>query len=94
METFYFYILFSKLLNKYYTGHSANIQERLRKHNSNHKGFTGKANDWKVVYIEIFASKTEAYDRERQIKAWKNRIRIESLVSKNPFSPDQLIQAQ
>ncbi|HOZ51408.1 MAG TPA: GIY-YIG nuclease family protein [Chitinophagaceae bacterium] len=36
------YILYSASLNKYYIGFTADeINERLQKHNSNHKGFTG-----------------------------------------------------
>ena len=92
METFYFYIIFSQFLDNYYIGHTSNLAERLRKHNSDHKGYTGKTNDWEFVYVETFSSKTEAYQRERQIKAWKNRNRIECLIAKNPFSPQQLQQ--
>ncbi|WP_333908728.1 GIY-YIG nuclease family protein [Marinigracilibium pacificum] len=36
------YILYSRILDKYYVGHTGDLlTERLRKHNSNHKGFTG-----------------------------------------------------
>lgn len=76
----YFYILFSKKLNKYYIGSTNDLVERLRKHNSNHKGFTGKIGDWKVVYSEEFKSKTEAYFRESQVKSWKSRKAIEKLI--------------
>ncbi|MGE8553535.1 MAG: GIY-YIG nuclease family protein [Chryseobacterium jejuense] len=42
----YCYILYSESLEKYYIGHSCDdLQERLRKHLSNHKGFTSKAKD-------------------------------------------------
>ena len=76
-----FYILFSLLKDKYYIGHTGDdLQERLRKHNSNHKGFTGKVGDWKIVYSEPYSTKEEAFARERQIKSWKNRKRIESLI--------------
>jgi putative endonuclease len=58
---------FSKSLNKYYVGHSCEIlQERLRKHLSDHKGFTSKVKDWIIVYSEIFDSKNDAYKRERK----------------------------
>ncbi|WP_235131474.1 GIY-YIG nuclease family protein [Chryseobacterium indicum] len=61
----YFYILFSKSLNEYYVGHSCEIlQERLRKHLSDHKGFTSKAKDWMIVYSESFDSKNKAYKKE------------------------------
>ena len=34
------YILYSKLLDKYYVGSTTNVMERLKKHLNNHKGFT------------------------------------------------------
>lgn len=43
-------------------------EERLSYHLSNHKGFTSKAKDWKIVYTESFLSIEEARQRERQIK--------------------------
>ena len=79
---YHFYILFSKTNDKYYIGHTSQLEDRLRKHNSNQKGFTGKYNDWKVVYTEAFETKPEAYARERQVKAWKNRKRIEELIER------------
>ena len=85
---YYFYILFSSQANKYYIGHTIHLSERLRKHNSNHLGFTGKFNDWQIVYSEKFNTKSEAYARERQIKKWKNRQRIELLIAKNSEHPD------
>ncbi|MBL7872770.1 MAG: GIY-YIG nuclease family protein, partial [Cyclobacteriaceae bacterium] len=57
------------------------IEERLRKHNSNHKGFTGKFQDWKIVFIEIYPSKELAYAREREIKNWKSHKKIEKLIA-------------
>ena len=93
MEKFYFYIIYSPTFDKYYIGHTNNLEDRLKKHNSNHKGFTGKANDWEIVYVETFESKNEAYNRERQVKAWKNRERIKSLIDKNPFDEKSLNQS-
>jgi len=80
--TYHFYILFSDIANKYYIGHTSQLEDRLCKHNSNHKGFTGKTNDWKVVYTETFETKSEAYARERQVKAWKRRSRIMELIQR------------
>ncbi len=79
---YYTYILFSKIKNKYYVGSTSNMEERIRKHNSNHKGFTGKTNDWELVYTEEFNAITDALSREKQIKKWKSRILIEKLINK------------
>ena len=74
------YIIFSKNLDKYYVGHTADLQQRLVKHLANHRGFTGKANDWEIVYQEIFDTKEQAFKRERDIKNWKSRKMIEKLI--------------
>ncbi|MGE0770108.1 MAG: GIY-YIG nuclease family protein [Cyclobacteriaceae bacterium] len=77
-----FYILYSSLADKYYYGHTTEpIDERIRKHNSNHKGFTGQFNDWRLVYSESYPSKVLAYAREREVKSWKSRTRIEKLIA-------------
>ena len=77
------YILFSIIKNKYYIGSTSNLEERIKKHNSNHKGFTGGVGDWQVVYQENYKSKSEATQREMQIKKWKSRKMINSLVKGN-----------
>ena len=77
----YTYILYSKSIDKFYIGFTAGeLEERLRKHNSNHKGFTGKASDWEMIWTQAFDTETGARARERQIKAWKSRKMILKLV--------------
>jgi len=75
------YILFSNLKKQYYIGFTGDdLGERLRKHNSNHKGFTGGALDWKIGYHEKFDDKKAAMNREKQIKSWKSKKLIEKLI--------------
>ncbi len=40
------YILYSIQKKRYYVGSTANLVERIKKHNRKHKGFTGKVHDW------------------------------------------------
>ena len=69
-------------MDKYYIGSTGNeLKQRIMKHNSYHKGFTGRANDWERVYQEIFPDKSTAFKREKEIKAWKSRTRIQLLIS-------------
>ncbi|WP_298326943.1 GIY-YIG nuclease family protein [Dokdonia sp. Asnod1-B02] len=77
--SFYIYILFSSSLNRYYIGSTNDVEERLKKHLSSNKGFTSKAKDWEVKYTESFETRSEAVQREMQIKKWKSRIMIEKL---------------
>ncbi|AGA76812.1 GIY-YIG nuclease family protein [Echinicola vietnamensis] len=80
---YYFYILYSRELDKYYIGHtSCRLEERLRRHNTNHKGFTGRVNDWLVHYCETNQSKTEAVERELQVKSWKSRTKLVQLIER------------
>jgi putative endonuclease len=75
---FYVYIIFSQSLDKFYVWFTGdNLEERLRKHKTNHKGFTGKAADWSIVYTEIFNTKPEAQHREKLIKSWKSKRKIQ-----------------
>ena len=76
------YILFSTSKNRYYIGFTSNLEERIIRHNQKSKGFTGNVDDWKLVYTEKYNSKEEALKREIQIKSWKSRIKIQSLISK------------
>ena len=76
-----FYILFSRLANRFYIGYTTEpIEERIRKHNTNHDGFTGKYRDWVLAYSEEFISSHLAYARERQVKAWKSARRVRELI--------------
>jgi len=76
-----FYILYSSSLDEFYVGHTGDeIKERLRRHNSNHKGFTGGIGDWQLVYSELFLAKEQAYKREREVKARKSRKMIEKMI--------------
>jgi len=74
------YILYSKTTDKYYIGYTSDIEARLTRHNQKSKGFTGRVNDWEIKYTEQFTTKEEAYARERQLKSWKSRKMIESLI--------------
>jgi putative endonuclease len=85
MNQYFTYILFSKTLDKYYVGFTGDdLVNRIRKHNSNHKGFTGGFGDWELVYKEEFSDKKMAHSREKQIKGWKSRKLIAQLVESIP----------
>ncbi|MEN9446741.1 MAG: hypothetical protein RJA25_30 [Bacteroidota bacterium] len=78
----YCYILYSSYLDKFYIGQTCDdLNERLRRHLSNHKGFTGKAKDWVIVYFETFNTKEESLKRESLFKSMKNRKFIEKLIA-------------
>jgi len=83
---FYFYILYSSKIDMYYVGYTGeDLNSRIRKHNSNHKGFTGKTDDWELIFYENYPTRTSAYARERQVKSWKSRAAIHRLIKSKPL---------
>jgi putative endonuclease len=78
----YLYILHSLSLDKFYVGStSMSIEERLKKHLTNHDGFTSKAKDWVIVYYESYNTIQLAYVRELQIKRGKSKKAIIKLIN-------------
>ncbi|MBK9524988.1 MAG: GIY-YIG nuclease family protein [Bacteroidetes bacterium] len=70
------YILYSIKADRFYYGHTCDdLESRLRKHNTKHNGFTGKYNDWAVVYTESFENKKQAIHREME---WKTERQIKN----------------
>ena len=57
------------------------MEGRLKKHNTNHSGFTGHTGDWEIVWTENFKTNSEAPKREKQIKSWKSKILINKVIS-------------
>ncbi|MBI9035941.1 MAG: GIY-YIG nuclease family protein [Bacteroidales bacterium] len=84
---YYCYILYSKALDRYYTGYtSLSPKERLSNHLSSFYGttkFTSKANDWILFWSIECSSPLQAQKIERHIKKMRNRKYIENL-SKYP----------
>ena len=77
----YMYILYSSEIERFYIGAtSSSPDERLVKHLTNHSGFTARAKDWKVVYYEKCPSIQMAKARERELKDWKSKYRIQKLI--------------
>ena len=80
---YYIYILYSKLIDKYYIGQTYNIDLRLLRHNLKTTKYTKRTNDWKLVYSEIFETRADAMNREKYIKKMKSRKYIEGLITGN-----------
>jgi putative endonuclease len=78
---FYIYIIYSKSLNKYYVGSCQDVAERLRGHLNSRSKYTKIAKDWELKYTETFATRSEACQRELQIKKMKSKFYIENLIN-------------
>ena len=78
----YLYILYSESHDRYYVGHSADLEERLQQHNRGTGKSTKAYRPWKIIYKESFQNKSEAQKREYEIKRKKSRKYIEWLISR------------
>ena len=74
---FHTYILYSKIKDKFYVGHTNDLENRLHQHNTRNNLGT---NDWCVVYDEVFNNRSDAMKREKEIKDKKSRKYIEWLI--------------
>ncbi len=71
------YVLYARFYNKIYIGFTADLPSRIRSHNElATKGWTIKFRPWELVYAEDFGSKTEALQRERELKSARGRLFI------------------
>ncbi len=68
-----------------YTGMTNNLNRRVYEHkNKLIEGFTKKYNIDKLIYFELFNNPKDAIRREKQIKGWIRKKKIELIESMNP----------
>ena len=77
---YFVYILQSGKDGSYYVGVTSSLNERLRKHNCNHRGYTAKKKPYKVLYSEEHSVKSIALKREKQIKSYKGGRAFKELI--------------
>jgi len=68
LTTYYVYLLRSVKDGRFYTGHTANLRNRLAQHNKGRVRSTKVRRPFELVYWESFRTRREAMRRERQLK--------------------------
>jgi len=88
MKTFYTYIMASNS-GTLYVGMTNNIKNRVYQHKHHLiPGFTDKYNIENLLYIETFPDALSAINREKQLKSWSRKKKINLIDSKNPTWTD------
>ena len=79
----FFYIIYSKKIDQYYSGETEDIPIRLGQHNSGYfkSASTSKANDWKICLTIECKDRSHARRFESFVKKQKSRKFIESLIN-------------
>lgn len=89
MNSYYVYILANKKDGVLYIGVTNNLIRRVYEHKSSLlEGFTRKYNVKNLVYYEIHSEIQEAIRREKQMKKWYRRWKIELIEKTNPELKD------
>ena len=79
-DRFYIYILQSLKDFSFYVGQCADLDRRMSKHADGMSKYTSSKRPLRLVYFEVFFSRTEAIKREKEIKNKKSRKYIEQLI--------------
>jgi len=84
-KTYYVYILASKRNGTLYVGVTDNLKRRIYEHKNNLiKGFTQKYNIHNLVYYEETNDVKIAIEREKNLKNWKRKWKLELIEKENP----------
>lgn len=85
MKKFYVYILCNKQNGTLYTGITSDLIKRVYEHkNDLVDGFTQKYNVHRLVWYEAHETAETAILREKQIKKWKRKWKLELIEKYNP----------
>ena len=81
---FYTYALKSKKNSKLYIGHTEDLERRTLEHNTNkdRAKFTTVNGPWKLVFSEIFNTRSEAMKREAFFKTGRGREYVKDKIDK------------
>ena len=83
-EHFYIYILASKRNGTLYIGLTSNLQKRIFENKQEVvEGFTKKYGVKTLVYYEVFDDFENAVKKEKAMKAWKRKWKLELIEQKN-----------
>jgi len=83
--SFYVYIVASGPYGTLYIGHTDDLAKRIYDHKEKvRRGFTARYGVTKLVWFERFDLRENAFRRERQMKEWRRKWKIELIEAMNP----------
>ena len=85
MQESFVYIMASRKNGTLYIGVTSNLEKRVLEHkNKTIIGFTQKYNIVNLVYYETFSNIELAIQREKRLKEWQRKWKIELIEKINP----------
>ena len=79
---YFVYVLQSEIDGRLYKGQTSNIDKRIIEHNTGKTKSTKGFKPWKLVYLEIFDSRSEAVLREKYFKTGSGREFLKEKIIK------------
>lgn len=79
---FYVYVLKSSKDQKFYTGTTNNLEERLRQHNYRMVRSTKNRGPLELIYYEACLNKYDAYCREKYLKSGMGKRYLRNRLNK------------
>ena len=84
LNMYYVYIMANKRNGTLYTGVTSNLTQRVWQHKNNKvEGFTKKYGIHTLVYYESVSDIKVALDREKQLKKWRRKWKLELIEKEN-----------
>ena len=84
-KKYYVYLLASEKNGTLYIGVTSNLKKRIWEHKNNAaEGFTKKYQVHILVHFEQTDNVISAIEREKQLKNWKRKWKIELIENNNP----------
>ena len=86
MNSHFVYILASKRNGTLYIGYTNDLKRRIREHKKEKSSvsFTKRYGVKMLVYYEKYIDEKSAFKRERQMKKWNRKWKINLVEEKNP----------
>ena len=85
MKTYYVYIMASKKNGTLYLGVTNNLIKRVWQHKNNvQEGFTKKYKVHRLVWYEASTDIKVVIQREKQMKKWRRKWKINLIEKENP----------
>jgi putative endonuclease len=83
------YILASKRNGTLYIGVTSDLVKRIWEHKNNMvEGFTKRYSVHSLVWYEVHENMESAIEREKRLKEWKRKWKLELIESSNPHWQD------
>jgi putative endonuclease len=80
-QVFFVYVLRSQSTQRFYTGQTSDIPDRILKHEMGLSPSTKGRGPWELVHQEAFDTRSQAVRRERELKTGKGREELKRLLA-------------